>query len=455
MNAMASSWRLGVRAATRWAKLSGARSMYCCHYHELRVFLIAGEPSGDVIGARLMASLKTLRPAGLRFAGVGGALMERQGLVSEFLMDDLTVMGALELFPHLLKLRARLHQTVTAAVSFRPHIVVAIDSKGFSFRVLKQLKAKCIDEHQQRPPVNVIYVAPSAWAWKEGEKRLKKWIGVVDHILCILPFEELLCRACGLAATFVGHPVLEDAFFDPAETNTRTSNWHIKEDGETFFSEHGLPRGTTLLSMLPGSRLQEVKRMMPIYGEALEILKEEKRDLTVVIPTTFSSNLIKTVESISSKWHINVVLLPGASLKQKYEAFNASTVGLCTSGTVVLQMQLARLPCVVAYRANFVTEWLIKRSTQLKYMSLPNILLDSPIIPEAALSECTPGGLAKMLREILEDEALREKQVLAAEKVLQMLSPRVQYDETTTFREQVLRPSFVAAKKILSLLEFI
>lgn len=420
------------------------------------------EPSGDVIGSRLMASLRLLHPCGLKFAGVGGPLMEKQGLTSEFPMDDLSVMGALELLPHLLKLRARLCQTLVAAESFRPDIVVAIDSKGFSFRVLKGLKAKCM-EQQWKIPVRVLYVAPSAWAWKGGEKSLKKWVGVVNHILCILPFEESFCKEKGLAASFVGHPALEDAFFDSTKANTWISNWHIDGDKKEFFSEHSLPAGTTLLSLLPGSRLQEVKRMMPIYKEALEMLEEDRKNLSIVIPTTFSTELIRAVQSSISNWDIPVVLLPGATLKQKYDAFNASAVGLCTSGTAVLQMLLARLPCVVAYRANPITEWLIKGSIKLKYMSLPNILLDSPIIPEAAFSACRPRHLAEMLRSLLQDDTLRQQQVLSAEKVLQMLSPIPMHvqrknwcdNDTNSWDKESQRskPSMVAAKQILSILD--
>ncbi|KAI5069770.1 hypothetical protein GOP47_0016071 [Adiantum capillus-veneris] len=429
------------------------RAFSCRYYHQLRVFLIAGEPSGDVIGSRLMASLNQLHPFGLKFAGVGGPLMEKQGLTSEFPMDDLSVMGALELLPHLFKLRARLKQTLVAAEIFQPDIVVAIDSKGFSFRVLKQLRAKCM-EQQRNIPLSILYVAPSVWAWKGGERQLWKWIGIVDHILCILPFEESLCKQNGLAATFVGHPALEDAFFDSNRANSWTLKWHIEGDKKNFFSSHGLPEGTTLLSLLPGSRLQEVKRMMPIYRETLEILKDDICNLTVTIPTTFSSQLIQKIENEITKWDIPVVLLPGATLKQKYDAFNASVVGLCTSGTIVLQMQLARLPCVVAYRANTITEWLVKRSTQLRYMSLPNILLDAPIIPEAALSDCTPSRLAEMLRRLLCDDALRQEQIFAAEKVLRKLgavdSERV---EACQSGKQITKPSIVAARTILNLFE--
>lgn len=201
--------------------------------------------------------------------------------------------------------------------------------------------------------------------------------------------------------------------------------------------------------------------MMPIYREAVGNLNADVQDLAVVIPTTFNSELIGTIENCVRDWDTRVVLLPGATLKQKYDAFTASAVGLCTSGTAVLQMQLARLPCVVAYRANIVTEWLVKRSIKLRYMSLSNILLDSSVIPEAAFSACTPCQLAEMLRRLLHDEDLRQKQVLAAGKVLQMLSPTSLHDDqnrisaakSSGFGSHMNKPSMVAAKQILSLLE--
>ncbi|GKD59829.1 probable lipid-A-disaccharide synthase, mitochondrial [Tanacetum coccineum] len=159
---------------------------------EMRIFLVAGEVSGDIIGSRLMSALKKLSPYPIRFAGVGGSMMEKHGLNSLFPIEDIAVMGIWELLPHLNKFQVRLKETVEVATLFRPHAVVTIDSKGFSFRLLKQLKA------------------PSFWAWKGGEARLNGLSEFIDHVLCILPFEEETCRSHGVAATFVGHPVLED-----------------------------------------------------------------------------------------------------------------------------------------------------------------------------------------------------------------------------------------------------
>ncbi|KAH9556156.1 hypothetical protein CY35_07G011200 [Sphagnum magellanicum] len=178
---------------------------------KLRVFIVAGEPSGDLIGSRLMASLRRLSPRPLQFAGVGGNLMKREGLVSEFPMEDIAVMGVAELLPHLVRIWVRLRQTVTAVMDFRPHVVVTVDAKGFSFRVLRSITDAYRRLGVSRPPL-VHYVAPSSWAWKGGENKLKNLADTLDHLLCILPFEAALFKAHGIKATYVGHPVLEDAF---------------------------------------------------------------------------------------------------------------------------------------------------------------------------------------------------------------------------------------------------
>eukprot|EP00268_Persea_americana_P024126 TRINITY_DN23599_c0_g1_i1.p1 TRINITY_DN23599_c0_g1~~TRINITY_DN23599_c0_g1_i1.p1 ORF type:complete len:245 (-),score=55.42 TRINITY_DN23599_c0_g1_i1:39-773(-) len=177
---------------------------------ELRVFMVAGEVSGDAIASRLMSSLRKISPFPLRFAGVGGALMSQEGLQSLYPLEDIAVMGIWELLPHLNQIRRKLKETTEAALLFRPHVVVTVDSKGFSFRFLKLLRASC-GQQGVESPVHIHYVAPSFWAWKGGEKRLEVLSSFVDHVLCILPFEEDVCRSNGLAATFVGHPLLDDA----------------------------------------------------------------------------------------------------------------------------------------------------------------------------------------------------------------------------------------------------
>ncbi|KAK4793371.1 hypothetical protein SAY86_023806 [Trapa natans] len=412
-----------------WASASG-RSLadVAADDGELRVFVVAGEVSGDTIGSRLMASLKNLSPFPVRFAGVGGPLMIREGLTSLFAMEDISVMGIWELLPHLKKFRVNLRETMEAALVFQPHVVVTIDSKGFSFRLLKQLRDK-YDQRRSVGPVHFHYVAPSFWAWKGGEERLTNLAKFVDHIFCILPNEEEICKLNGLGATFVGHPLLEDAL-QLDQVSGKLSDWKLHGDHEKFKCEHQVPSGATIISLLPGSRLQEVSRMLPIFWDTIKLLKESIPQLLPVIHVAPNQYVEKYIDGAVQRWPTPVTLIPGGKTQLKYDAFSASRLALCTSGTVAVELQLARLPCVVAYRAHFLTELFIRCKAKIPYISLPNILLNSPVIPEALLQDCRPPRLASLLMELLHDEGCRANQVLAADKVIKLLWPSKEVIDT-------------------------
>nr|XP_023874258.1 probable lipid-A-disaccharide synthase, mitochondrial isoform X2 [Quercus suber] len=416
---------------------------------ELRVFIVSGEVSGDSIGSRLMVSLKKLCPLPIRFSGVGGSMMSRQGLISLFPMEDIAVMGIWELLPHLNKFRLRLKETMEAAFLFQPHVVVTVDSKGFSFRLLKKLRAN-YSQQGLDGPVHFHYVAPSFWAWKGGEARLKGLAEFVDQVLCILPNEEEVCKSNGLAATFVGHPILEDILELNLGKDTSPHEWKVERDFEDFRSKNDIPAEATVISLLPGSRLQEVTEMLSIFSNTMELLKDYFPELMSVIHVAPNQHIEKYITGIVHKWPVPAILIPGGLPHLKYDAFSASRAALCTSGTVALEMQLARLPCVVAYRAHLLTEWFIRYKAKISYISLPNILLDSAIIPEALFQACTPSKLASLLMELIHNESLREEQIVAAEKVMRLLYPTerniksfLQPDFTD------FTPSIIAASTIL------
>ncbi|XP_043690431.1 probable lipid-A-disaccharide synthase, mitochondrial isoform X1 [Telopea speciosissima] len=434
---------------------------------ELRVFTVSGEVSGDAIASRLMASLKKLSPFPIRFFGVGGSLMANEGLKSIFPMEDIAVMGIWELLPHLNKMRLKLKEATEAALLFQPHVVVTIDSKGFSFRLLRQLRAR-YGERGLHSPVHFHYVAPSFWAWKGGEARLKNLREFVDHLLCILPFEEEVCRSHGLAATYVGHPILEDALYLNMGKNNTTINLRVQGDCDSFRSKYGIPSGATVITLLPGSRLQEVKRMFPIFSSTMELLKDSFPDLTTVIPVALNQHVENYIQKAMKRWPVSAVLIHGGSPQLKYDAFSiqialslnmnetlqASTAALTTSGTAVLELQLARLPCVVAYRAHFLTEWFIRWKAKIQYISLPNILLNSAVIPEALFQDCTPKNLAALLMETIHNKGLREKQIITAENVLGLLCPSDPNKSNIRLQESRsglpnYTPSMIAAHTIL------
>ncbi|KAF5190948.1 Lipid-a-disaccharide synthase [Thalictrum thalictroides] len=419
---------------------------------ELRVFIVCGEVSGDSIASRLMSSLKTLSPFPIRFAGVGGSLMSAEGLQSLFPMEDIAVMGIWELLPHLCKLKAKIKIATEAALSFVPHVVVTVDSKGFSFRFLRQLQARCAQQGISRP-LHIHYVAPSFWAWKGGEARLRGLSEFVDHVLCILPFEEEVCRSNGLAATYVGHPILEDVLH-LRDTGTIPNGSKVHCNGEGFRRKYGVSSGATVITLLPGSRLQEVTRMLPIFSDTMRLVNNSFSELITVIPVALNKHVENYVGNAIQGFPVPTILIPGGLSQLKYDAFTASKAALCTSGTASMELLLAQLPSVIAYRAHFLTEWVIRYKANIPYISLPNILLKSAAIPEVLFHACTPKNLATYLRQVIDIEGHRKRQTDAAEKVIKLLSPSKKDSENLVPQELKTRfptsvPSIVAASTIL------
>ncbi|XP_020089729.1 probable lipid-A-disaccharide synthase, mitochondrial isoform X2 [Ananas comosus] len=419
---------------------------------ELRVFLVAGEVSGDALASRLMASLKNVSPVPVRFAGVGGSLMHKEGLQSIFPMEEIAVMGLWELLPHLNNIRIKLKDTTESAILFQPHVVVTVDSKGFSFRFLKLLQGRYIQNTNS--PVHVHYVAPSFWAWKGGETRLTHLRHFVDHILCILPFEEEICRLNGLPATYVGHPLLEDVVFSSKELESSFDKCKFQGNVEAFRQENGLSSESTIITLLPGSRLQEVTRMLPIFLKTVEFLKNSIPELSTIIPVAPNCRVETYINNAIRTWPLRAILIPGESIEKKYEAFRASRAALCTSGSAVMELMLAGLPSVVAYRAHFITECIVKLRTKLNFISLPNILLESAVIPEVLFRACTSDNLVRKLREVLFNDEVRRLQISSAEEVLQILhNPIAQRSNSILdqlgFSSYKCCPSMIAASTVL------
>ncbi|KAI4354338.1 hypothetical protein L6164_003208 [Bauhinia variegata] len=265
--------------------------------------------------------------------------MSNEGLKSLFPIEDISVMGILELLPHLYKFRVKLKETIEAASLFDPHVVLTVDSKGFSFRFLKQLRAR-YDQQNLHSPVHFHYVAPSFWAWKGGEARLRGLAEFVDHLFCILPNEDKICRLNGVSATFVGHPILEDALELNLGNNSLVHKWKVEGNGEEFQSKYAVPSGATVISLLPGSRVQEVTRMLP-FTKTVELLKETFPELITIVHLAPNQHVENIIASAIHKWPVPVILIPGGSALLKYDGFSASTVALCTSGTAAVELQLA------------------------------------------------------------------------------------------------------------------
>jgi lipid-A-disaccharide synthase len=275
----------------------------------------------------------------------------------------------------------RVRETVAAIRTLRPDAVVTIDSSGFSWRVAHGLRRR----GETLPLIH--YVAPMVWAWRAGRaRRMARWY---DHLMTLLPFEPHHFERVGLSCSFVGHPVLECG----AE----------RGDGGRFRTAHGLAPDDLLITVLPGSRGGEVRRLLPIFGAALSQLKGPVGPFRVVVPTV--ATVAATVSGAAGAWPGEPIIVQEP--QEKYDAFAASRAALAASGSVALELALARLPMVVGYRLNPLTEALLDRVLKVRQVNLVNLLLDRPLVCELLGPNCTPERLAASLAELVGDERVR------------------------------------------------
>ena len=360
---------------------------------DLLIFFVAGEASGDALGARLMASLREQTGNSVRFAGVGGTRMAEQGLESLFPMEDLSVMGLAEVLPRLPRLIKRLSETRRAVGRLQPSAVVTIDSPDFSFRLAKRLRGEGIPR--------IHYVAPTVWAWRPG--RARKIARILERLLVLFPFEPPYFEREGLSCCFVGHSVVESG---AAHGN-----------GEAFRRQRDIAPDAPLVCVLPGSRRSETSRLLPVFESALRDLVKAKPGLRAVVPLapTVADEVARAIRS----WPIPVETVTGEA--EKFDAFAAADVALAASGTVALELALAGLPTVIAYKMNTVTAWLARRLVRVRFANLVNIVLDQEAVPELLQENCRADRIAEALHTLLSDQQARSDQISAFASALQAL----------------------------------
>lgn len=347
----------------------------------MRVFVIAGEPSGDRLGGALMAGLNQLAPE-VEFLGVGGAAMQAQGLDSLFPMHELSVMGIAEVLPKYRQLKRRIEQTARAVIQAKPDVLITIDSPDFCLRVARLVKA----ESNIR---TVHYVAPSVWAWRP--KRADKMAKVIDHVLALLPFEPPYMQAAGMVCDFVGHPVVSEPAATPDEINALRT---------TF----GLGAAPVLL-VLPGSRRGEVSRLASVFGASLQPVLDQHPDLRVIVPA--AGPVAALVKQQVADWPGAPVVIdpaeftPDVAAAHKRAAFYDSKIALAASGTVSLELAAAATPMVVAYRLNWLTWQIAKRMVQVDTVTLINLVTETRIIPECLGPDCAPDKIGAALLSVL------------------------------------------------------
>lgn len=348
----------------------------------VHVYLIAGEPSGDALGGRLMQGLQSLAgDASVRFSGVGGPLMSTAGLDSLFPMDELAVMGLSEVLPRLPNILKRIRETEVDIRAKKPDVIVTIDAPDFCFRVAKRLRGFEV-------PI-VHYVAPSVWAWRPG--RARKVARLVDHVMCLLPFEPPYFEKAGVAATFVGHSILE-------------SGAGLGK-GDAFRNRHGIGTDEKVLLVLPGSRMGEVSRLIDLFGETVRRTMATTGPCRIVIPTV--AGVAAIVRQKTAQWE-NVVVLEGDV--EKYDAFAAADAALAASGTVSLELAMAGVPSLIAYRLSPLTGFIAKKLIRVKYASIINLILDKPAVPEFLQENCTVERLTPALIALLQSDTERQRQ---------------------------------------------
>lgn len=337
----------------------------------LTLFLVAGEPSGDRLGAALMRGLRLLDPT-VTFTGIAGPAMQAEGMESRFPMEELSVMGIAEILPKYRQLKARIRETAQAALASGAQALVTIDSPDFGLRVAALVKAA------NSAFRTIHYVAPSVWAWRPG--RAAKMARHIDHVLALLPFEPPYMQAAGMSCDFVGHPVVSDPLASPAE--------------KALFAGDG-----PLILALPGSRRAEVQRLAPVLGQTLSRLQSHHPALRVALPTL--PHVEPLVRELTAAWPLRPEIITDPVRKRG--AFGAATCAIAASGTVSLELAANACPMVIAYDMNPLTLWLMRRAALVDTVTLVNLVSETRTIPEFIGANCRPDLIATAVAAVIAD----------------------------------------------------
>jgi lipid-A-disaccharide synthase len=348
-----------------------------------KIFLIATEESGDRLGAGLMKVLRQRLGDAVRFEGIGGRAMAQEGLQSRFPIEQLSIIGLAAVVKQLPMLLRRIRETADAVIEASPDILVIIDSPDFTHRVARQVRAR-------DPSIPIVnYVSPTVWAWRPG--RARAMLGYVDHVLALLPFEPAAYRKLrGPPCSYVGHPLLEQIGSlrpDAAEQQRRNQS-------------------PPVLLVLPGSRRSEIGHHMAVFGETLGLVDVP---FELILPTM--PHLQEAVAAAVQDWPVRPKIVIGE--QEKRAAFRVAHAAFVKSGTATLELALAGVPMVAAYRAGSIEAWIIRRAIRSSSVILANLVIGENVVPEFIQQDCTPQKLAPALREILSETPLRRRQVEA------------------------------------------
>jgi lipid-A-disaccharide synthase len=356
----------------------------------LSLYIVAAEESGDALGAALVRALKARHGGALTFNGVGGRAMAAAGIISPFAIDELSIMGIAAVPRRLPMIFRRIRATAAAVVAARPDALVIIDSPDFTHRVARRVR-------RLAPKIPILdYVSPSIWAWRPGRARAMR--AYIDQVLAILPFEPAMyVKLGGPPCLYVGHPLTERI----AE---------LRPNAEEAARRRADP---PVVLVLPGSRGSEIRHLLGSFGSAIEQVAARSGPMELVLPTV--PNLAAQVRAAVAGWKIvpHVVVDPA----EKWAAFRRARAALAASGTVTLELALAGIPTVAAYRMSpveaFIVVWLLRVLVRLPSVILANLVLGENVIPELLQSAATPDRLAEAFLPLLSDTPQRQRQIEA------------------------------------------
>lgn len=351
----------------------------------MKIFMIAGEKSGDALAAPLIKALKSQHGDDVECLGVGGPLMKDEGFNELLPLDQISVIGIWEIIPKIPRL-LKLNKSIVEEIEKQnPDVVITIDFPDFNFILAKSLKKRGVYKGKI-----IHYVAPSVWAWRPG--RAKKIAGFMDAIMCLFPMEVDFFTKHGVQATHVGHPLIM----------TKSQEATSKE----FRLENNIPQDAKAIGLFFGSRETELKKLSGVIKEAALIVNDIENDIHIIAPTLpeLEYNVQKMLEDF------NLPIYVVANPKMKWEAIKACDVAISVSGTMGLELAYAGVPHVIAYKVNSLTAIMLRIMAKVKYAHLANILLDKPIVPECLQGKCTSNNIAKEALDLLEDQDKRKVQ---------------------------------------------
>jgi lipid-A-disaccharide synthase len=383
----------------------------------VKIFIIAGEASGDALGQGVIQGLKKIYPD-CEIRGIGGESMMRAGLTeSLFPMDELSVMGIAEILPRIPKFLGLIAKTVQAIRVFNPDIVLTIDAPDFSFRVQKRLKAYGLKAKQ------IHYVAPTVWAWRAG--RAAKVKQFLDGMICLFPFEPIYFEREGLKSIFVGHPMVSSGI--------------LEADGKIFREQNNIHRDSKVLGLFCGSRTAEVTQLAPLLCEVAQALQQDNPNLICVLPTLPKWH--NHLEALCQEYKLKAIV--SSNLSDKWLAFKSVDVALAVSGTVALEIALAGIPHALVYKMNSWTWSIVRRLVKTKYAHLGNILLDKPAYQEFLQDEAEAEKIIPVARHLLDLDKDSNPYRENAQKIHYLLEPNPNEkaaDKAAAFIKSFIQP---------------